>query len=174
METIPKSKCEQIGFIKKLHGVHGEVILEFEYDFEASIEQANRFFIELEGLLVPFFLNENGFRFKSAKTAILNLKWVNTEKKAKVLIEKAVFLYQKEIIPEEKENNKSELEGFILFDNQKGEIGEIIKVDDFSGNIVLSVLYKNDEIMIPFHEDLIISVQTQQKKITIKLPEGLI
>ena len=53
METIPKSECEKIGYLKKTHGVRGELVLEFEPQFEVSIENANRFFVEIDGLLVP-------------------------------------------------------------------------------------------------------------------------
>ena len=174
METIPKKECTKIGFIKKLHGVHGEVTLEFEYDFEASIENASQFFIELEGLLVPFFVEENGFRFRSAKTAIVNFKWIDTEKKAKKLLEKNVYLYNTEIINIETEKSGPEFLGFTLYNENKKEIGEIIQVDDFSGNVVLTVKHKNIELMIPFHNDLVLNLQAEKKIISIKIPDGLL
>ena len=63
METIPKTDCEKVGFFRKTHGVFGELVLEFEPQFEMSIENADRLFVELEGLLVPFFVLDDGFRF---------------------------------------------------------------------------------------------------------------
>ena len=84
------------------------------------------------------------------------------------ITKKIILRTQQEIIVKEKENNEPELEGFVLFDKEKGEIGEILKVDDFSGNVVLSVLYNHEEIMVPFHEDLIISIQHPQKIITTR------
>ncbi|MBK6284210.1 MAG: hypothetical protein IPF54_17605 [Draconibacterium sp.] len=55
METIPKADCEKVGFIKKTHGVFGEIVLEFEPHFEASIENADRFLLNLMDCLCHFF-----------------------------------------------------------------------------------------------------------------------
>ena len=174
MEIISKKNCENIGFIRKLHGIHGEIVLEYEYPFENSIEQAARFFIELEGLLVPFFINENGFRFKSAKTAILNLKWVDSENYAKRLIGQNVFLLKNEIIPEDEEVGPLNLENYFLFDDKLGKLGKIEKIDDYSGNIVFTIQYKNSELLIPFHEEILVSINHALKQITLKIPAGLI
>ena len=63
METIPKSDCQKIGFIRKTHGVHGELVLEYEPEFEESVVETERFFLEIDGLLEPFFVAEEGRRF---------------------------------------------------------------------------------------------------------------
>jgi len=84
METIPKSDCRKIGFIRKTHGVHGELVLEYEPEYEESVVEADRYFLEIDGLLVPFFVAEEGFRFRSAKTALITFDWVETEKYAHV------------------------------------------------------------------------------------------
>jgi len=173
METIPKSDCEKIGFIRKTHGIHGEVVLEFEEQFEYSVEDAECFFIELEGLLVPFFITEEGLRFRSGKSAIVKLDWVDTEIYAKRLVGKEVYLYKEEIIdmPEE---NESLLKGFRLFDKKTGELGIIEEVEDYSGNIVLTVNYKGIELLIPYNDEILIDLDEKQKIITLELPEGLI
>jgi hypothetical protein len=80
METIPKSDCQKIGFIRKTHGVHGELVLEYEPEFEESVVEAERFFLEIDGLLVPFFVAEEGLRFRSAKTALITFDWVELPK----------------------------------------------------------------------------------------------
>ena len=122
METIPKADCEKIGFFRKTHGVHGEVILEFEPQYEYSVEEAERFFVEMEGLLVPFFLKENGLRFKAANSAIVSFDDVETEKYAKRLIGCSVYLFKSEII-DEPEDSSSELINYMVIDNQNKEIG---------------------------------------------------
>lgn len=173
METIPKSDCEKIGFIRKTHGIHGEIMLEFEEQFEYSVEDTERFFIELEGLLVPFFITEEGLRFRSGKSAIVKLDWVDTETYAKRLVGKEVYLYKDEIVdmPEEHE---SVLMGFRLFDKETGEIGIIEEVDDYSGNIVLTVNFQGNELLIPYNDEILIDLNEEQKTITLQLPEGLI
>ena len=173
METIPKADCEKVGFFRKTHGVHGEVVLEFEEYFEYSVEDTERFFVDLEGLLVPFFIAEDGFRFKSSKSAIVKLNWVENEKYAQRLVGNSVYLFKNEIIDEPEENEES-YKGYILFDVKLGEIGEIVQVDDFSGNIVFTVMHKGSELLIPFNKEILILEDEIKKTITLLLPEGLI
>ncbi len=174
METIPKADCGKVGFFRKTHGVFGELVLEFEPQFENSVEIANRFFVELEGLLVPFFVLEDGFRFKTDNSAILTFDGVESEKYAKRMVGCSVFLFKTEIVVMPDELFDSELVNYLLFDEILGEIGIIDQVDNYSGNIVISVNYKGKELLVPFNEDLIINLDRQNKTITLKFPEGLL
>lgn len=174
METIPKSDCVIIGFFRKRHGVHGELVLDFEPQYEYSVEGTDRFFVELEGLLVPFFLAENGFRFKSTKSAIVRFDGVDTENYARRLVGNSVYLFQNEIVDISEETIESYLLNYTLVDEKLGEIGTVSNIDDFSGNVVLTVNFRGEEIMIPFNEDFLVSIEEKQKTITLKLPEGLI
>lgn len=173
METIPKSDCERIGFIRKTHGIHGEVVLEFEEQFEYSVENAVRFFVELDGLLVPFFIKDEGLRFRSGKSAIIKFEWVDTDSYAKRLVGNETHLYKEEIVDFPVEDESS-LVDFRMFDNKLGEIGIIETVDDYSGNIVFTVNYKGSELLVPYNEELLVDLNETQKTITLQLPEGLI
>lgn len=173
METIPKTDCEKIGYFRKTHGVHGNVVLDFEPQFEYSVEEAQRFFVELEGLLVPFFIADEGLRFTTAKSAIVTFDWVESEKYAKRLIGNSVYIYKNEII-DEPEEDETMLEGFLLIDAKLGEIGMINQVDDYSGNIVLTVNYRGNDILVPYNNQIAVSMDEPQKTITLNLPEGLL
>jgi 16S rRNA processing protein RimM len=174
METIPKKECTKIGFIRKTHGVHGEVALEFEPQFEFSVEAAKLFFIELEGLLVPFFVSENGMRFKSGKTALVTFDWVESENYARRLVGQDVYLFQNEIIDADQDETSSPYLDYLLKDKTLGEIGIISEMEDYSGNIVLTVSYNGKPVLVPFNEDFLISVDKKQKILTLDLPDGLI
>lgn len=174
METIPKSECEKIGYLKKTHGVRGEMVLEFEPQYEFSIENSDRFFVEIDGLLVPFFLVEDGFRFKTNETAIVTFNGVETEKYAKRLVGSAVFLFKQEIHFEQDAESDGRLEGYTLWDTNLGEIGKIEYIDDYSGNIVFTVDYNGTELLVPFNEDFLVEIDAEKMIIRLKLPEGLI
>ena len=173
METIPKTNCEKIGFIRKTHGIHGEVVLEFEEQYEYSVEDAKRFFVELDGLLVPFFISEEGLRFRSGKSAIVKFDWVDSESYAKRLVGNGVYLYQNEV-EEMHEHRTSFLQGFTLFDEKIGEVGIIDEMDDYAGNIVLTVNFKGNELLVPYNDDILIDLNEEKKTITLQLPDGLI
>jgi len=174
METIPKNDCEKVGFFKKTHGVYGELVLEFEPQFEYSIENANRFFVELEGLLVPFFVLEEGFRFKTENSAIITFDGVESEKYAKRMVGSSVYLFKNEIIEMPDEQFESQFEDYMLVDDKFGEIGIIEQIDNYSGNIVITVNYRGKELLVPFNEDFIILIEEQNKVLKLRLPEGLI
>lgn len=174
METIPKTDCEKVGFFRKTHGVHGELVIEFEPQFEISIEQAERFFVELDGLLVPFFVEEDGFRFKTENSAILKFNDVETEKYAKRMVGNSAYLFKKEIIISTDEVFDSEFIDYLLVDEKLGEIGIIEQVDNYSGNIVFTVQYKGNELLVPFNEDFLLETDKQRKMVTLRFPDGLL
>jgi len=174
METIPKADCDKVGFFKKTHGVSGELVLEYEPQFEYSIENADRFFVELEGLLVPFFIVEDGFRFKTENSAILTFDGVESEKYAKRMVGSSVFLFKNEIILMADELSDSELVDYLLVDEKLGEIGIIDQIDNYSGNIVFTVNFKGKELLVPFNEDFLLEIDNQNKVIKLTLPEGLL
>lgn len=174
METIPKVDCEKVGFFRKTHGVNGELVLEYETHFENSIEIATRFFVELEGLLVPFFVIDDGFRFKTENTAILALDNVESEKYAKRMVGQSVYLFKNEIINDPSELVDSELIDYLLYDEVYGKVGKIEEVNDYSGNVVFTVDFNGKEFLVPFNEDFFISIDKNKKSITLKIPEGLL
>jgi len=174
METIPKADCDKVGFFKKTHGVNGDLVLEFEPQFEYSIENANRFFVELEGLLVPFFVLEDGFRFKTENSAIITFDGVESEKYAKRMAGSSVYLFKNEIIEMPDEPVESQFENYLLIDEKLGEIGIVEQIDNYSGNVVITVNYRGKELLVPFNEDLIIEIDKQNKTLKLRFPDGLI
>jgi 16S rRNA processing protein RimM len=174
METIPKADCDKVGFFKKTHGVNGDLVLEFEPQFEYSIENASRFFVELEGLLAPFFVLEEGFRFKTENSAIVTFDGVESEKYAKRMVGCSVYLFKNEIIEMPDESFESKFENYLLEDENIGEIGIIEQIDNYSGNVVITVNYRGKELLVPFNEDFIIAIDEQNKVLKLRLPDGLI
>lgn len=174
METIPKSDCQKIGFIRKTHGVQGELVLEYETEFEESVAEANRFFLEIDGLLVPFFVATEGLRFKSGKTVLVQFDWIDSEIQARRLVGNSVYLFQDEIIEDTDESSTSQFLGYHLHDENVQEIGVITAVDDYSGNVVFTIDANSREILVPFNEELLLELDDENKIIRLRLPEGLL
>ena len=174
METIPKADCTQIGFIRKTHGVWGELTIDFDSAFELSLSKSERLFLELDGLLVPFFIADEGLWIKSSKSAIVKFDWVDSEEYARRLTGSPVFLFSSEIISEEKDMSVPGFENYLLEDETLGLIGTITRIDDYSGNIVFTVTGEKSELLIPFNVELLVSVNQQQRTIKLKIPDGLI
>lgn len=173
METIPKSACKKIGYIQKQHGLAGELNLHFEHQFGDSLEEVDTLYVEHDGLLVPYFIEEDGLRFRSSEIALIQLEWVNSEKEAKALVGASVYIHEDDYIRADEDFTINELVGFQLIDVALGPIGKILQVDDFASNLLLTVSYKDTEVMLPYNENLVAGIDVEEKTIEMQCPEGI-
>ena len=61
-----------------------------------------------------------------------------------------------------------------IFDAKFGDIGLISRVDDFSGNLVITVDHPRAEILIPLSDEVITSVDEEKREMHLDCPNGLI
>jgi 16S rRNA processing protein RimM len=99
---------------------------------------------------------------------------VETEKYAKRMVGSSVFLFKNEIIEMPDEQSESQFENYLLVDEKLGNIGIIEQIDNYSGNIVITVKYRGQELLVPFNEDFLIDMNKKNKTLKLRLPEGLI
>ena len=174
MSQINKDDCVAVGYIQKPHGLKGEVILMFEKEFEETFDDLEFLFVEVDGGLVPFPIEEEGFRFKTDESAICKLEFVDSITQAKELVGCKVYVFDHEIIESEDQGVESTLIGMRAYDEKFGDIGLISRVDDFSGNLVITVDHPRAEIMIPLSDEVITSVDNEKREIHLNCPNGLI
>jgi 16S rRNA processing protein RimM len=173
METIPKSNCTKVGYVQKPHGINGELVIRFQEEYYETLEEYPPLFLEIDNLLVPFFIAEEGLRFKSSESVITRLDWVDTDAKAKALCGLSVFVNKEDVIEFDDEMSPHALVGFQLYDETLGLIGEIREVHDYAGNMLLLVEYQGKEAFVPLNEDLIVSLDEDKREIELRIPEGL-
>ena len=174
MNQFDKGDCTAVGYIQKPHGLKGDLILVFEKEFEESLEEIDLVLVEVDGGLVPFFIEDDGFRFKTDESAICKLELVDSLTKAKELVGCKVYIFDHEIIESEDQGAESTLIGMRVFDAKFGDIGLISRVDDFSGNLVITVDHPQAEILIPLSDEIITSVDNDNREIHLSCPNGLI
>jgi len=173
METIPKDSCVKIGFTHKPHGIQGELVVRFQEEFYETLEEMPTLFLEIDSLLVPFFISEEGLRFKSGESVIVKFDWVSSETQAKELCGLSVFVEEEDVVQLEEDFAPANLIGFKLYDLDLGLIGEVSDVTNYSGNLVLTVDYQGKECLVPFSEDLLVRFDEEIQEIEMDLPEGL-
>jgi 16S rRNA processing protein RimM len=173
METIPLAGCTKIGYLQRPHGVKGEIVLSFDDGFEESVEQAKIFFVKLEGYLVPFFPEEGGVWVRTSKQAQVKFRWVDSGEKAREYSGSEVFLKTSELKISDKSITPQALTGFEVFDSLKAKIGLVAGVNNYSGNIVLSVSRQGREILIPFNPAMVLGFDVKKKFLQMEIPEGL-
>lgn len=163
----------RIGTLVKTHGVHGELILEaLNPEIIENIKES--VLLELEGLLVPFFIHEmvptSRERFR------IQFDWVTTEKKAKTLVSAPVFLetHRVEISDEILQDSPELLIGYQVYDEVLGLLGKVEAFIDNPSNPLLEILHPKGELLIPFQAEFFLSINAKAKKIKVNLPEGLV
>ncbi len=174
MIQINKQNCTKIGYIQKIHGIKGEVIAFIEEEFLEAIESSEFLFIDLDGGLVPFFINEESFRFKSNETVILGFEFINSALKAQELVGHQLYMGNNELSEAEHSEQYDRLTGMHVVDQNRGDIGKINRIDDFAGNMVISVKNPHGEILIPFNDKIISKIDEKNRIIFLECPEGLI
>ena len=79
---IKKEDVYKIGRIGKPHGVHGEVQMQYSDDV-FDVVDANYLLLNVDGILVPFFMEE--YRFRSDEIVLMKFCDINTEAQAREL-----------------------------------------------------------------------------------------
>lgn len=161
-----------IGQIMKPHGVNGEMSFTFTSDVFDN-EDFEYFVIEMDGILVPFYIA--GYRFKTNESGLLQLDGINSEAEARELIGKTLYAPKKYL--GEVEDDEIELDyfvGFQLIDSTHGLIGTIKEIDKTTENTLFVIDKENDELLIPIGEDYVTDIDHDKRILTVELPEGLL
>ena len=166
---IKKEDVYKIGRIGKAHGVKGEVTFNFNDDVFDRVD-AEYLILEVDGILVPFFMEE--YRFRSDSTALVKFEDIDTQDRARELTNCDVYFPRELSDNDEEEISWSFLVGFSIVDVQNGKnVGTIASIDDNTMNILFEL---EDGTLIPASEELITDIDKDNKTITIALPEGIL
>jgi 16S rRNA processing protein RimM len=174
MIPLDKQDFFPIGYIVKPHGLRGEMIIEIEEGFEDHVAESAYLLLEVEGGLVPFFISKEGINFRTATSLSLTFDDLDSAEKVRPYCGCHIYVHNdlNQTLTTGEEYN--DLIGYTVFDQEKGELGKIIWVDNFSGNVVLTIQHKNLEILIPFSEELITAYLEDKRELHLDCPEGLI
>ncbi|MBE6249830.1 MAG: 16S rRNA processing protein RimM [Prevotella sp.] len=166
---IKKEDVYKIGRLGKAHGVKGEVSFQFDDDIFDTAD-ADYLILDIDGILVPFFMEE--YRFRNDSLALVKFCDVDTQQRASELTGCDVY-FPRSIADERAEGlSLSSLVGFDLIEaNGKGKVGTIAAIDDTTQNILFEL---EDGTLIPASDDLITNIDTTRQQITMQIPEGLL
>lgn len=170
---ITKEEVYEIGRIGKPHGVKGEVTLQFSDDvFDRT--DAGFLVLDIDGIFVPFFLEE--YRFRSGSLALVKFCDIDTQEKARELTGCGVFFMRKYADSDVDGLSWAQIVGFSLTDTHGGrKVGVITHVDETTANILFEVLTaEGRELLIPAPEELIEEVDVENREIRAALPEGIL
>lgn len=169
---MDKSELLSIGVLSKLHGYKGA------YHFYSDraindIENRESVFLEIQGLLVPFFIES--INVTSDNTAIVKFEDIDSPETAKEFVACNVFIPAEKKSPKAtKRKEEEDFEGYLVIDKAYGLVGEVKEILNYNQNILLSVVKDGNEVLIPVSEKIIQSIDKKKREIRIDAPEGLI
>ena len=157
---MTKEDCFYLGRVAKTHGIKGEVTIKLDVDDPSAYLEMKYFLLEINKVLTPFFVEKI---IQSGDKFFVSIQDVKTVEAASVLTGKEVYLPM-EMLPK----------GFLLVDEEKGELGPIADVIEYPTQAIVQVFKDGKEILIPILEQVILKVDRKAKKLYVKAPEGLI
>ena len=172
-KRLDESTVYKIGRLGKPHGVKGEVTFQFDDDVFVRTE-ADYLVLEIDGILVPFFIEE--YRFHGEATALVKFCDVDTQEQARELTGCTVFFPRQQTDGEDADVSWSELIGFTLVDAQSNRsVGKVVSVDDSTLNVLFDVRTADErDVLVPASEELIEDIDIASQEIRMNLPEGIL
>ena len=130
-------------------------------------------FLDINNRLIPYFIKES--QLHKSNLLRIKLEDINTESEAKELIRKKVYL-PLNLLPKLVGNAfyYHEVLGFEIWDKDLGKVGILKGVNDQSSQALFEIERNGIEVLIPVHDEFIITIDRNKKIITVKTPPGLI
>lgn len=166
---IKREDVYKIGRLGKAHGVKGEVSFQFDDDIFDTTD-ADYLILEIDGILVPFFMEE--YRFRNDSLALVKFCDVDTQQRASELT--GCDVYFPRTLAEESEGqlSLSSLVGFDIVEASNSKVvGKIAAIDDTTQNILFEL---EDGRLIPASDELITNIDTTRQQIIMQIPTGLL
>ena len=174
----------QIAQVLKSNGTDGELVLGFREIAPEDINLQEPVFIIFDGLPVPFYIES--FTKRGNTKALVRLTDISSMEDVEEIAGKAVYI-EDDQAPEMslEEDGFAALVGWMVLTpqipDQVGddemsliEVGEITEFYDIPNNPCIEVETENGAVMIPLHEDLILSIDPEYQEIIMQIPAGLI
>ena len=166
---IRREEVYKIGRLGKAHGIKGEISFLLDDDVFDRVD-ADYLVLDIDGILVPFFMEE--YRFKTDSNALIKFEGIDSQEQARDLTGCDVFFPRKLTDEEDGDLSWASIVGFDLVDARaEKSIGKIASIDDSTINILFEL---EDGKLIPASEELITNVDTKKHQIIIQLPEGIL
>lgn len=160
-----------LGQITKTSGFEGAVLVRLEKSLIENIPGLESVFVETDGRPVPFFIEWSDYQGAD----IIRLKFSNYDSEAAVEEFKGCRVFLTEHSDEShNDSDFSTLSGYNVLDQDKKPVGKIAGITENPGQLLLNIESPSGkEVLLPLHEDLILSIDERKKVIIMNIPEGL-
>lgn len=167
-----RKNCSLIGKTLKPHGYKGHIKIISKHQLDFNISKINFFFIELEKILVPFFIES--IKEINSESLLVKFEKLDSKEQLNRILKKDIYIPSEWINKEKVENNEGHITNYRVFDIEKGELGKVDYVDTQTKQKLIYVTAEKNNFCFPMHEKFLLGINTEKKIITVKIPEELI
>ena len=133
---------------------------------EIEYKNIDFLFVEIDGTYIPFKINE----IKKIKKNSLEIKFefINNPKEAAEIVSKNVFIEKK--FCTSKEENKNEIIGYIVIDEDLSKLGEIVNIINNNIQKLLEIRenISTKSFLIPYVNEFIFNIDHSKKTIYVR------
>jgi len=167
-----QDKSLTIGRVIKSLGLRGELLVEPFSDALSRYKKLTSVILEKpDGVSLPFEVEEARIQ---KGLVVLKLSGVDNRTSADKLRESFITVGIEEIQDLEQGSYYTfELQGMEVFDTNGVYKGKVTQVEDYPSSVILVVASDTEEILLPAIKEFIISVDVENRRLTVQLPEGL-
>lgn len=170
---ITEKEIIEIGNFNKPHGINGEISATI--DVANNLDEFKCIICEIDGIYVPFFINN--VRAKGKGSVLLHIDGIDSEAAAKGFINKPIFALRSDLSeddePQQDGNFADFFIGFKVVDNEIGEVGVIMDIDDSTDNSLFILSNGERYIYIPITTDFILDIDYDNGILLMDLPLGI-
>ncbi|TQI69609.1 16S rRNA processing protein RimM [Gramella sp. Hel_I_59] len=170
---MTKEDCFYLGRIVTKFSFKGEVLIKLDTDEPELYTEMESVFVEYNENLVPFFI-ERSYLHKSTLLRA-KIEDIDTEQDAEDMIGAELYLPLEQLpqLPDDK-FYFHEIIGFDVIDQQHGNIGKIVSINDTTAQALFEIDKDGKQILIPMNDEFIEKVDKKNKEIKVITPEGLV
>lgn len=165
----------KVGKILKPRGLNGEVKVFSTTSFKnIRYKKGNELFVELDkDNLIPVHIKK--YSAKEGNIDVLQFEEYQNVNDLDPILGKDLLSVKDDQILKTNEYFFSDLENLVVYDENKNELGKVIKVEEFPSQITLKVEGKDKKsFFVPFNDFFIKEVNISNNYIVINVIEGLL
>ena len=164
--------CFEIGYILKPHGLKGAVSIQLDVDDPSKYIKMVSVIVGIGNSLIPFFISSLNMQ---GQKGILQLEDVNSFEEAERL-KSCPLMLPLEKLPKLKKNQfyYHGVIGHQIIDKNLGPLGTIAFVFTAGNQDLISMNYKEKEVLIPVNDEIVILADHDKQEVHVHLPEGLL
>ena len=159
-----------VGFLRRAHGVRGEIIMDLHTDFPKRFQSGRKLFVGEEHK--PITLSNAR---PHAKGMLVKFKGVETPEDAGLLRNQWVYISSTDVpsLPEGK-LYQHELFGFRVVDENGDSLGDLVEIIETGANDVYVVRDESGkEILLPAIPSVVLETDPSRRVMRVHLLEGL-